>query len=42
VEQQNCELRQRLDEARREQHRQTHPFRRKTTMSGFSATEGAK
>jgi transposase len=34
VEQQNRELRQRLDEARREQHRQTHPFRRKKTKSG--------
>jgi len=34
VEQQNRELRQRLDEARREQHRQTHPFRRKRTQPG--------
>jgi transposase len=34
VERQNRELRQRLDEARREQHRQTHPFRRKKTQPG--------
>jgi transposase len=34
VEVQNHELRQRLDEARREQHRQTHPFRRKKTQTG--------
>jgi transposase len=34
VELQNRELRQRLDEARREQHRQTHPFRRKKTQTG--------
>jgi transposase len=34
VEQENRDLRQRLDEARREQHRQTHPFRRKKTQVG--------
>src|SRR5262245_44438733 len=34
LELQNRELRQRLDEARREQHRQTHPFRRKKTKAG--------
>jgi hypothetical protein len=34
VEQLNRDLRQRLDEARREQHRQTHPFRRNKTKSG--------
>jgi hypothetical protein len=34
VELQNRELRQRLDEARREQHRQTHPFRRKKRQAG--------
>src|SRR5262245_37749840 len=34
VELQNRELRQGLDEARREQHRQTHPFRRKKTPTG--------
>jgi transposase len=34
VERQNHELRQRLDEARRERHRQTHPFRRKKTQPG--------
>src|SRR5262245_11186675 len=31
---QNRELRQRLDEARRERHRQTHPFRRKKAQIG--------
>jgi transposase len=30
----NRELRQRLDEARRQQHRQTHPFRRRKTNTG--------
>jgi transposase len=34
VELQNRELRLRLDEARREPHRQTHPFRRTKTPSG--------
>jgi transposase len=33
VEKENRELRQRLDAARHEQHRQTHPFRRKKTPS---------
>jgi transposase len=34
VELQNRELQQRLDEARREPHRQTHPFRRRETQTG--------
>jgi transposase len=34
VERQNRELRQRLDEARRAQQRQAHPFRRKQTQPG--------
>jgi transposase len=34
VQVQNRDLRQRLDEARREQHHQTHPFRREKTKSG--------
>src|SRR5262249_9902837 len=34
VELQNRELRQRLDEARCDQHRQAHPFRRKKTQAG--------
>ena len=42
VEQQNLELRQRLDEARREQHRQTHPFRRKKTKSGKPKKPGRR
>src|SRR5262249_6479827 len=33
VQQENRELRQRLDEARCEQHRQTHPFRRQNTKA---------
>jgi transposase len=40
VEQANRDLRQRLDEARRQQHRQTHPFRRKKTKSGKSKKSG--
>jgi transposase len=34
VERPNRELRQRLDEARREQHRQAHPFRRQQAQPG--------
>jgi transposase len=34
VELQNRQLRQHLDETRREQHRQTHPFRRKEAQPG--------
>jgi transposase len=34
VERQNRQLRQRLDEARRERHRQTHPLQRKKMKSG--------
>jgi phage/plasmid-associated DNA primase len=40
VEHQNRKLRQRLDEARREQHRQTHPFRRKKTQAGHLKKPG--
>jgi transposase len=40
VELQNRELRQHLDEARREQHRQTHPFRRRKTNTGKPKTPG--
>ena len=42
VAQQNLELRQRLAEARREQHRQTHPFRRKKTRSGKPKKPGRR
>ncbi|HEY7314492.1 MAG TPA: IS66 family transposase [Gemmataceae bacterium] len=40
VERQNRELRQGLDEARRERHRQTHPFRRKNTQPGKPKKSG--
>jgi transposase len=40
LELQNRELRQRLDEARREQHRQTHPFRRRKTRTGKPKKSG--
>jgi transposase len=40
VEQENRQLRQRLDEACREQHRQTHPFRRKNTQPGTPKKPG--
>jgi transposase len=40
VEKENHALRQHLDEARSEQHRQTHPFRRKKTKSGQPKKSG--
>jgi len=42
LELQNCELRQRLNEARREQHRQTHPFRRRKTDTGKPKKPGRR
>jgi transposase len=42
VEQQNRELRQRLDEARREQQRQAHPFRRRKTQTGKPKKPGRR
>jgi transposase len=40
LELQNRELRQRLDEARRQQHRQAHPFRRQKTRTGKPKKSG--